>query len=393
MKKGYNWGVEWTTEIDRRTGVEVTKLCEHGGHHHHLYFTNPGWYDNGNKLILAGDRGNATNLFSIDLRSGELTQLTDFDGRPVGVFALSCVNPATNEIHYWHGGKLWALSLDTLEERPLWTLPPMCYGDMLNTTADGKYVMFTTTEERPGHTRDGLFQGFLGFEEYWAAKPLCHVVRVPVDGSGKAEILHSDNTWMGHMNTSSTQPSHLTFCHEGPWDKIDNRIWAMDTSSGKIRPLRERRDPAEAVGHEYWLADGERIGYQVFCRGKKTIGTVNFDGTDTREYEFPCHSTHVHSNDDSLIVGDGSPGNGTHGDRGCILLWRKTADGYEPTRIVCIHRCSMHIQLSHVHPRLSPDASHVLYTSDTTGYASPYIARLPPDTATLPFATDTGWSK
>ena len=391
MKKGYNWGVEWKRDADIKTGVEVVKLCDHAAHSHHFYFTNPGWHDHNNRLVFGGDRMNCSNLFSIDLRSGEITQLTGFADRPDGGFILSCVNLVTNEVNFWHDRKLWALSLDTLEEHLLWTLPQGRNGDMLNPTADGKFIMTITNEDLSGRLKLDLLHGYLGMNEYWAAKPLCHVVRVPVDGSGKAEILHAGNVWMGHMNTSSTQPAHLTFCHEGPWNKVENRIWAMDTATGKVWPLREHRNPDECVGHEYWLADGERVGYQVFDKGKKTIGTIRHDGTDCVEHEFPCHSTHVHSNDESVIVGDGapggiSPGNSMKGDRGCVLLWKKNAAGYDPTRIVCIHRCSMHIQTSHVHPRLSPDGSHVLFTSDKSGYASPYIAKLPKDISTLPFA-------
>jgi len=386
MKKGYHWGVEWKRDADMRTGVEVVKLCDYSGHFHHFYFTNPGWHDNGNKLVVAGDRGNCTNLFSVDLQSGEITQLTGFTDRPDGGFLFSCLNSAANEVHFWHGRKLWSLSLDTLEERALWTLPAGRNGDMLNATADGKHVMLITNEDLTARLKLDLLHGYVGMNEYWAAKPLCQVVRVPVDGSGKAEILHSGNVWLGHMNTSSTRPTHLTFCHEGPWDKVENRIWAMDTASGKIWPLRERRGEGDCVGHEYWLADGERVGYQAFWQGKKFSGFVNFDGTGMEEYEFPGHSVHVHSLDGSLIVGDGNPGHHGIGNSGTVLLWAKNENGYDRGRVLCVHRCSMHIQQSHVHPRLSPDGVYVLFTSDKSGYASPYIARLPCDITTLPFA-------
>jgi oligogalacturonide lyase len=365
----------------------VTKLCNHAGHHHHLYFTNPGWYDNGNKLVIAGDRMNCANLFGVDLRSGEITQLTDIKDRAEYGYVLSCLNPACTEAYYWHDKKLWALSLVTLEERLLWTIPKGRdpNGGGLNVTADGKYVMFTSTEDLSDRIKTDFLHGYVGMEEYWAAKPLCHVIRIPVAG-GSAEILHSENTWLGHMNTSPTQPAHLTFCHEGPWDKVDNRIWAMDISTCKVWPLRQGEK--QSVGHEYWLADGKRVGYQRYAENKIFLGSVKFDGSDIVEHEFPYHSWHVHSNDASLIVGDGSPGDGLNPASGNILLWKQNENGYDRTRILCNHRCSMHIQQTHVHPRLSPDGSHVLFTSDKTGYASPYIARMPRDLAALPAAED-----
>ncbi|HUS57034.1 MAG TPA: oligogalacturonate lyase family protein [Planctomycetota bacterium] len=52
----------------------------------------------------------------------------------------------------------------------------------------------------------------------------------------------------------------MAFCHEGPWQRVDNRIWGLDIETRrawKIRPTA----PGECVGHEYWMSDGEHIGY------------------------------------------------------------------------------------------------------------------------------------
>jgi len=380
MKKHQNLGVEWTTEPDYKTGIAVTKLCDYAGHFHHLYFTNPGWYCGGRKLVVIGDRQNATNLFGIDLQSGEITQLTEFADRPKEGLFGSCVNPVRNEICFWHGRVLRAMSLDTLEERELWTLPEGQNEGGLNVTADGKYVMTVTSEDMSRLNLEFMKgYGYLGWEKYCAAKPLCQIVRVPADG-GKAEILHAGNVWMGHMNTSPKHATHLTFCHEGPWELVDNRIWAMDTATGKIRPLRERRFPGERIGHEYWYADGERIGYHSLFQESKVIGNVSFDGSAVNEYEFNGLTHHIHSRDENLIVGDGERD-------GYVQLWRRNAAGvYDPARVLCCHHGSMHIQQSHIHPCFSPDGQYVLFTSDKTGYAAPYIARLPADLSTLPFA-------
>jgi len=44
---------EMKTYRDRASGVEVTQLTDHKGHSHHFYFTNPGWYAQGRKLLFA----------------------------------------------------------------------------------------------------------------------------------------------------------------------------------------------------------------------------------------------------------------------------------------------------------------------------------------------------
>jgi len=387
-KKGYNWGVERSLSKDMITGVEVTRLTNYKGHHHHLYFTNPGWYDSGNKIVVSGDRSNQTNLFSIDLRSGEITQLTDLPqirGKD-HEFLNACLNPVTNEMCYWYNNCLWAISLDTLEERPLWTLPEKQNYGMPNISCDGKHIIFCISEDASDKINMDLGYGYVGFEEYFEYKPLSQIIRVPVDGKGKEDVLFSGNVWLSHLNTSPTISNYLTFCHEGPWDKVENRIWAMDTSTGKIWPLRERRYPEESIGHEYWFADGKRIGYHGHYEGKGFLGSVNFDGSDIVEGEFPQSTVHVFSNDSLLAVGDGSNHGSDLRGKGNVMLWLWNGNSYDKPRILCSHRSSMHIQATHVHPRLSPDGSYVLFTSDRSGYGAPYITKLPADVASLPFA-------
>ena len=74
--KGKVWKPEWREFSDPVTGVKVKQLTDYKGHSHHIYFTNRGWYHGGRKLLIASDRENETNLFSIDLETGELVQLT-----------------------------------------------------------------------------------------------------------------------------------------------------------------------------------------------------------------------------------------------------------------------------------------------------------------------------
>ena len=89
--------------------------------------------------------------------------------------------------------------------------------------------------------------------------PLSQVLSISVD-TGQADVVWEERSWVGHINTSPTQPHLLTFCHEGPWNLVDCRIWGLDMNTGqawKIRPTV----PDESVGHEYWFKDGIHIGY------------------------------------------------------------------------------------------------------------------------------------
>ena len=124
MSAGRIWPAEQRIYRDLRTGVTVRQLTDYKGHSHHLYFTNPGWHDGGRRLIFASDRENRTNLFSLDLPSGEILQLTDL-AAPVSPrlrphFQQACLNPAREEVYFCYDGRLMALDLGSLEPKVLW---------------------------------------------------------------------------------------------------------------------------------------------------------------------------------------------------------------------------------------------------------------------------------
>ncbi len=92
------------------------------------------------------------------------------------------------------------------------------------------------------------------------------------------------------------------------------------------------------VGHEYWFAGGEQIGYHgATAAGESFYGSIHYDNTGQVEAPFPHGSVHFHSNDLSLIVGDGSRA------QPLLLLWRFRDGRFEGPRVVLVHGGSFHI--------------------------------------------------
>lgn len=381
MRVGESFAAEWKTYPDPISGVEVQQLTNYRGHSHHFYFTNPGWYADGTKLLFSSDRNNRTNLYSVDLQSGEITQLTDLDPVPLPrevEFLRACVSEVNQEAYFWHEYKLMALDLRTLQQRLLYEMPTGFDVSMINVTADGSYVCASISQDMSDQFPVDLLRGYVGFRETWEAKPLSRIMRVAVDGSG-ADVVWEENYWVGHVNTSPTQSHLLTFCHEGPWHLVDNRIWGLDMNSGQAWQLRPRKEEGEIVGHEYWHDDGLHISYHGQRANKhKFFGKIRFDGSEEAEYAFPHTTGHIHSNDFNLIVGDGGK---------VVRLWRWNGNGFEGPKALCQHRSSMHIQQTHVHPRFSADGSYVVFTSDVSGYGNVYRVNVP-DFESLPDVED-----
>ena len=387
MAKGEVFAPEWHEVEDLETGVKSRQLTDHKAHSHHLYFTNSGWYDDNQRLLFGSDRGGAGNLYSLDLRSGEFRQLTDLDeprGTGSGSFQSTSVNPRRAEAYFWRQGRLFAIDLDTLEERLLYTVTAgFRGGGQTNVTADGAYVCVNIGQDMSDRFRMDLGAGYVGMAEYWAARPRCQVLRIPTQG-GEAAVVWEEESWIGHINTSPTRPNLLTFCHEGPWHKVDHRIWMLDLDTGDAWKLRPTA-PMERVGHEYWFTDGEHVGYHGWTEGGSAFhGAVRYDNTAVGEYPLSHTSMHFHSNDLNLIVGDGNR------NLPKLLLWRLSETGFEGPRVLLRHRGSFHIQAVHVHPRVSPDGSQILYTTDARGYGNPHLVDIPDFDSLPPLEDEAG---
>lgn len=364
---GSTWPSELTIREDPVSGATVRQLTNYKAHSSHNYFTYPGWYDDGRKLVIISDRDNRTNLLGVDLDGGEMTQLTG-SGPESGVGGF-CKNPVREEIYFKHGRALKALDLETLQTRHLFTYPEGYNPGGADVTADGRFVVTGCSEDLSDQFQVDLGHGYIGFDEMWAAKPHSLILKVPVDG-GEGQRVFDEQCWLSHFNTSPKFPDIMTFCHEGPWNKVDNRIWGLNLDTGehwKIRPT----DDEEAVGHEYWMADGEHIGYHGSNAEGGIYGSIRFDNTEHVEAPFSGHCWHFHSQSLDLVVGDGSS------EEPYLLAWRFRKGVFEGPKVLAWHRGSFHTQRVHVHPCVHAGGSKVLYTADAKGYGQVCVVDVP----------------
>lgn len=365
-------GNEMTHRTDPATGVSYRQLTDYRGHSHHLYFTNSGLLPDG-QLLIASHRNNAANYFRVDLESGDLRQVTDFNPAEDPDLLTGFVNPRRDEAYLFCSGQLLAVSTSDGRRRVLCEVPPGYVSGNLSCTADGQTVCFIEREDLSDRIDADLRKGYVGFVETFEARPHCRIRAVDVE-STEIRTLHEDDRWIGHCNTSPTDPDTLTFCHEGPWTRLQ-RLWALTISTGQARQLRPQTPPDEAIGHEYWFADGSRVGYHGWLNPETHLyGHVAPDGTDRQEQPWHGRSMHFHSIDETLIVGDGFR------EKPWLHLWALRDGGYVGPKALIHHRCSFHVQLLHVHPRMfaGPEGRPtIIYTSDRDGYGNVYLVEIP----------------
>jgi len=359
---------------DPFSGLEITQLTNYKGHSHHFYFTNAGWYDGGRKLLFSSDRNNRTNLFGVDLASGEIEQITDLEPPPAPQeiqFVEACKNPCKDEVYFWIGTDLAAVDITSKKVRMLWVQDGSWHPLMVNCSSDGAHVLFSAYKEPSNQIETDLLRGYVGFRDVFQSRPLSRIYRLPVSG-GAHEVVFEEEVWIGHVNTSPTTPNELTYCHEGPWEKVDNRIFGLDITTGRSWRLPSP-DADFCIGHEYWYQDGKRIGFHGFSRSKKefALGGIDFDGAGGWISRQPSQTGHVFSFDDTLIIGDGY-------EEGVLKLWKRIGGRLVGPRVLCRHDSTAKIQQLHVHPRFTPDRKAVLFTSDRrSGYGNVYLAPVP----------------
>lgn len=369
---------------DPETGARVRRLTDFAAHSNHLYFTNDGWYDDGRKLLFNSDRGGAHNLYSIALETGVITQLTDLPkldenytqfGRNAGL------DPTAPAVYFWYGERLLALDPEALTLEVLFETPEgFTYSGAHNSvTADGEHVCTSIRE-----TVDASSSA-----ERWEAAPLTKLLRIPV-GGGPAEVVHEENAVLSHTNASPTRPELMTFAQEGPWRRTSQRIWGLNADTGETWPIRPE-ESGEMIGHEFWLADGESVGYHGrYADGEPFYGVTRYDNEERIEepipealFEHEGRRGHFHSHVRERVVSDCTPA------FPYLALWRlnEAGDGYERPRKLARHDLStFEFGRLHVHPRFSPDGSQVLFLSDRSEYANLYLVDVP-DADALPPAT------
>ena len=390
LAQGPNAGRELPAEDetydDPATGATVRRLTTAAdSSDRHLYFTEPAFYDDGRRLLFRSTRDGTRDLYSVDLESGTITQLTDLPHDIEGTTRV----PNRDVALFWCDRELVSLDLETLEIDTHYTRPEGYSGGHLGGTADGSRAVVAISEilelddDRDPENREAWIA------ERMEAGPHSQVISVPIDGDGDADpTVHVDaERWLTHVNTSPTRPELITYCEEGPWEDVD-RIWGLNLETDETWRIRPTESD-EAVGHEYWLADGEHVGYHGW-RGSRDdpdafFGQVRSDDTDRREWPAPDIYTHFHSVTRDLVVGDG-----THRGIPHLLLWEwdADADAYRGPRVLATHDWESDADV-HPHSRMSPDGSRVAFDSSRGGTESDvYLVEIPDDRAQLPALAD-----
>ncbi|RPI30964.1 MAG: hypothetical protein EHM70_12620 [Chloroflexota bacterium] len=374
---------------DESTGKTIRQLTQQGNNVH-LYFTENSFDAHRNEIIFRSDRAAAErkapqddphyNLFHMDLDSGKITQLTDEDEPTDSVTKT----PGSDLVVFVAGNKVKMLDTRSGEITTVYEERGHFNLGSPSIAQNRRYIAFCRNED----VEVPRGPNYTGFKERYYLVKDGRITLAYLDGSGWVDVI-KDTHQVGHFQFCPDDSTLGSYCHEGPWNLVTQRIWLLDFVSHEARPCF-RQDEVDSVGHEFWTTDGYIFfddrgpGHDGTITSSRTqavvsdvpvnqnqmvpfVGLADRSGSVVRRLDMPYYCNHYHANpDNTLLVGDDVD----H----LVLIDISTQQARH--QLLCRHGTSWHTQSSHCHPTWSWDGRRILYASDQGGCVNLYMVDL-----------------
>ena len=350
---------------------------------HRNYFYQKCFFNDGSHLLFAGEFDGNWNYYLLDLAKAEAVQLTEGAGdNTFGGF----LSPDDKSLYYVKNDRtLLEVNLTTLQEREVYRVADdwVGYGTWVANSDCTKLVGIEIAKSDWTPLNDWQI-----FHDFFHKGPRCRLLRVDLQ-TGESRVIHEEKKWLGHPIYRPFDDNTVAFCHEGPHDLVDARMWMVNEDGSNVRKVKAHAE-GESCTHEFWVPNGSALVYVSYLKGQqgRTIYSFNPDtGVNEAVMQMPACS-HLMSNfDGTMLVGDGS---GTPVDVKDTSGYTIDNDPYlyafdvakQAYFRVARHDTSWATvansrQVTHPHPSFTPDDSAILFSSDKDGKPAVYIAKLP----------------
>jgi oligogalacturonide lyase len=374
--KGKIIPLSFRTRQDSLTGHDVIRMTPPHIICHRNYFYQKCFTRDGNKLIFGGAFEGHWNYYLLDIARQQATQLTEGAGDNTFGGFLSADDRAL-----WYvkeNQQLRRVDLDSLEERVVYEVDSdwVAYGTWVANSDCTRLVGIEIKKSDWQPLTD-----WRKFREFYFTHPECRLINICLQ-TGERRVMLQEKRWLGHPIYRPFDDHTVAFCHEGPRDVIDARMWLINEDGSNLRKVRQH-GAGESFTHEFWVPNGSALCYVAHKENDPKRYLFSADPLTLENHQLmaipPC--SHLMSNDDgTLIVGDGAPHNTGDISLNDPFIWVfDIAKGTQTA--ICQHNTSWKVlngdrQVTHPHPSFSPDNQWVLYTSDEEGMPALYLARV-----------------
>lgn len=246
---------KFTSYTDSYTGVTVTRLTDPNHTSHHMYFYNKMTTNDGKYLLYCPELNGERQLYLMNLQDGEAVQLTEGEG--IDDYG-GMISSDDKFLFYQQGNSFFKMDLNTYERECFYTTPEGWKGSSPGMSDDNHYMTIVETKiDTIAATVGGKNWDF--FAQNCLAKPLCRIVYIDVIKK-QSHVVLQDRCWFGHTQIRPQDPDTILFCHEGPYDLIDARLWLVQSDGSNYRCCREQANDL-ILTHEFWLPDGSKLAF------------------------------------------------------------------------------------------------------------------------------------
>jgi oligogalacturonide lyase len=310
--------LEW---IDATTHHKVVRITRTPGSNMSFYFHNNPfvngkmvYYNSSNQTTAEESErvrqptGNANTknkqLYLLDMKTLKAEALTNCNAPMNG----EIVSPQLNEAFYQIKDSVFAVNLTTKKQHLVFVFPKNYEGSIATVNADGTLLAGgkASDAQKDIIKKHPLKSEF--FELIFNAHLPNDLFTINIK-TGELKKIHTENTWLGHVQFSPTNPNLLMFCHEGPWHKLD-RIWTIDVVTKEVKLMHKRTMDMEIAGHEWLGTDGKTIWYDLQLPKGETFfigGTDVVTGVE-KKWQLQRNEWSIHFNtwnNGELFCGDG----------------------------------------------------------------------------------------
>ncbi|MDL2301795.1 oligogalacturonate lyase family protein [Lachnospiraceae bacterium OttesenSCG-928-D06] len=375
---------------DEHTGVLIKRLTEPDHVSHHMYFYNRMTTADGSKLLYCAELHGQRQLYFMDMNTGDAIQLTS--GEDLGDYGAE-LSMDDKYVFYQQGNVIFRLCLETLERESVYEIPKGYRGGNWGMSDDNRFLVLVETEiSSMPEEKKGANWDF--FAITCKAKPHCRIVYIDMQ-KGTFHTVLEDNCWFGHAQIRPGDPDTILFCHEGPYDLIDARLWLVQSDGSNYRCCKEQPNDL-ILTHEFWLPDGSEFAFVYRETTGDKIENIRMINPDTMEetvfMECSPYAHFISDRENQYMVGDSQSGDvpihllnqeetkeGDQGEKNDYIYLVDVKNRKEQK--LCYHGSSWkakygNTQDAHPHPCFSADNRYVIFVSDKEGMPCIYRVEL-----------------
>ena len=374
------------TWIDNVTQHQIMRLTNNGRSNLSFYFHNNPFIDN-SMVFYSSETTQAEKekaakqetynsntkdkqLYIVDLatlQSGPLTkQASPMNGE--------IVSKANGKVYYQSGDTVYSTSVDTKATELVYVFPPSFKASITTINANGTLLAGAWSDDKEKELLKNNPAKSDYFNIIYEAKLPRTLFTIDIR-KRKLNKIFTDSAWLNHVQFSTTKPSLLMFCHEGPWHKVD-RIWTIDVLLKQVKLVHKRTMDMEIAGHEWFAPDGKTIWFDLqLPKGEQFfVAGADLQTGQEKRYSITRDEWSIHFNtspDQKLFCGDGGNEGQVARAKDGMWIYLFTPDGnrFRSEKLVNMKHHNYRLE-PNVH--FSPDGKWVIFRANFEGVENVY---------------------